>query len=130
MTTNRFAVAAALGLGLLPSIASSQSRALEHDPFVKPQRIAAQRHSVDAAKAPASEVREPSWKAELRAVMIAGSASMVNVDGAVLRMGEEIKGYRLIEVHDNVAVFIKDGRRVPLAMREGMHAANPPPEKP
>ena len=43
----------------------------------------------------------------LRATMKAGDASMVNIDGAILRIGEEIDGYRLVAVGEGTAVFTR-----------------------
>ena len=39
--------------------------------------------------------------------MQAGDASLVNVDGEILRIGEKIGGYRLASVGEGTAVFMK-----------------------
>ena len=41
--------------------------------------------------------------------MVAGSASMANVDGRLVAIGEEVEGHRLVEVTDRRAVFERDG---------------------
>ena len=41
---------------------------------------------------------------------------MVNVDGVILEIGEEIDGFRLVEVREYEAVFVRDGARRTLIM--------------
>jgi len=43
--------------------------------------------------------------------MIAKEWSMANVNGTLMMPGETINGYRLLQVLENEAVFLKDGRR-------------------
>ncbi len=94
----------------------AQTAMLRHDPFsrpaaAKPQRVA------EGEKSGTAPAREEEWNPELRAVMLAGRASMANVSGTVVRIGEEVNGYRLVEVRDGEAVFTKGGERVTVSMR-------------
>ena len=77
---------------------------LHFDPFEKPAVLTAPPPPAATAVA-----EPPPWAPVLRAVMVAGAASMANVDGHLLRMGEEVDGYRLVEVTDRRAVFERDG---------------------
>lgn len=92
----------------LPGLAVAQAERLQHDPFARP--LLAQRPP------PAAPEAESEWRPELRAIMAAGAESMVNIDGVVLRRGDEFNGYRLVEVHDESAVFVVNNRRVTLSL--------------
>jgi hypothetical protein len=115
------------GLVCLPGFAQAQADGLKHDPFARP--VVAPRPA-SAATVPGNTVMaplpEPVWKPELRAVMVAGAKSIVNVDGALVRIGEQFKGYRLIEVHEETAVFVNDKKRVTLSLRGTAPLRNPP----
>lgn len=40
--------------------------------------------------------------------MVAGQASMANVDGVLVTLGEQLDGFTLVEVHERSAVFEKE----------------------
>ncbi len=79
--------------------------ALRHNPFARttlPEGSARAR--------PQTSVAAPrDWSPNLRATVLAGPRSMVNVDGEMVLVGEEIDGFRLVEVRERVAVFERDG---------------------
>ena len=52
----------------------------------------------------------------LNAVLVSGADSLANVNGTVVRIGELVQGYRLVEVHDRSAVFEKNNLRFTLDM--------------
>lgn len=118
------------GLACLPGLAPAQADGLKHDPFARP--VLAPRPAPaapvpgDSVKAP---VPEPVWKPELRAVMVAGPKSIVNVAGVLVRIGEQIDGYRLVEVHEETAVFVNNKKRVTLSLRGIEPLRNPPPRQ-
>lgn len=118
------------GLACLPGLAQAQADGLKHDPFVRP--VLAPRPA-SAAPGPATTVKapvpEPVWKPELRGIMVAGPNSIVNVEGTLVRIGEEIYGYRLIEVHEETAVFVNNKKRVTLSLGGIEHLRNPPPRQ-
>ncbi|MDO8596483.1 MAG: hypothetical protein Q7R45_07650 [Sulfuricaulis sp.] len=118
------------GLVCLTGLAEAQADGLKHDPFVRP--VLAPRPA-SAAPAPANTVKaplpEPVWKPELRAIMMAGPKSIVNVEGALVRIGEQIDGYRLVEVHEETAVFVNNNKRVTLSLRGIEPLRNPPPRQ-
>jgi hypothetical protein len=115
------------GLFCLPGLAEAQADGLKHDPFARPVLAA---RPASAAAVPGNSVKtrlpEPVWQPELRAIMMAGPKSMVNVAGVLVRIGDQINGYRLVEVHDETAVFVNNKKKVTLSLRgiEPMH--NPP----
>ncbi len=98
------------------SSALSSSAVLEliHDPFSnleskieKPSR---------KTKRTAPLVVKKKWRPALHATIVAGQKSVVNVEGRVVRIGEKINGYTLIEVGRQTATFEKDQNLVTLKM--------------
>lgn len=84
---------------------------LRHDPFARPDLALA-----PAAAAQSAEPAPKEWKPQLRAVIVAGKSSLVNVEGTIVPLGGQIDGYRLTRVEDRTAVFMKNGERVELTM--------------
>lgn len=109
-------------------LAQAQTDGLKHDPFARPV-LAPRSASALPANAGNAPVPEPAWKPELRAIMAAGPNSIVNVEGVVVRIGEQINGYRLVEVHEETAVFVNNKKRVTLSLRGIEPLPNPPPRQ-
>lgn len=86
---------------------------LKHDPFARPL-LSAPLPSNTATSIAAEE--EMPWNPQLIAVMVAGRNSLVNLDGIILKIGEELDGYRLVQVRDHEAVFKKGNKRIVLNM--------------
>ena len=101
-----------LFVGALPANAESM---LRHDPFVRPQLSASANHRPGDPVLPMEAVGG-EWSPQLSSAMMAGKDSMVTVDGVILRLGEEINGYRLLRVRDHEAVFQKGGKKIVLKM--------------
>jgi len=119
MSRARILLGAAL-LACAPGLAHPQADApLKHDPFVRPAQVALQRLKPQPQNAGAIAAQETAWNPELKAVMLAGAKSMVDVDGQMVGIGEEIHGHKLLEVRDGEAVFIIGGKRRTVAMRGG-----------
>lgn len=100
----------------LPALAAD---GLSHDPFVRPP-LAAPGSPVQnqAGGKPLAEPEAP-WNPKLTAVMVAGKDSLVDIDGRIINIGDEIDGYHLIGVREGEAVFRKKNRRVVLKVRPG-----------
>ena len=96
-------------MALILAVVNSQSfsRSLKHDPFKKPKFL----EKVEPQANAVTEAKETPMEGELRATITAGAQSMVNVDGVILTLGEEMSGYRLIEVREREAVFERHGKR-------------------
>lgn len=103
----------------LPTGAGEQSAPSLHiDPFERPERLTRpQPERVQAVPKAAPAVPPPPWEPELRAVMLAGRASVANVAGQLVGIGEEVDGHRLLEVTERRAVFEKDGTLFELVMQ-------------
>jgi len=52
----------------------------------------------------------------LRAVLAAGSKSVVDFGGVILQIGESANGYRLLSVEEGGATFSRDGERILLSL--------------
>jgi hypothetical protein len=78
--------------------------AVRRSPFIAPARFVRSQPLLPAAL--------PATVLHLRATMIARGWSMADVNGTMLTPGETIDGYRLLQVRENEAVFMKDGSRV------------------
>ena len=92
-------------------MAGNVDATLRHDPFVRPNLALAPASAAQASEAAANE-----WKPKLRAVIVAGKSSIVNVEGTIVSLGGQIDGFRLTSVEERKAVFMKDGVRVELTM--------------
>ncbi len=92
-------------------VAGEADAGLRNDPFARPNLALA-----PASAAQASEVAANEWKPQLRAVILAGRSSMVNVEGTIVSLGGQIDGFRLTAVEERRAIFVKDGARVVLTM--------------
>jgi len=54
----------------------------------------------------------------LRAVLAAGSKSVVDFGGVILQIGQSANGYRLLSVEEGGATFSRDGEKVLLSLYE------------
>ncbi len=57
-----------------------------------------------------------AWSPELRATLVSGEHSLVNLGGIILELGEEAHGYRLLEVREGEALFERAGSEAVLQM--------------
>lgn len=127
-------VAIASMVALTAAVAVAQATAphkLAHDPFdlgtlqrtlqqlmqQAESKSAAANSSPDGTRTPAPAAAQvPVLKAELRAVMVGGARPLVNLGGTILGIGDSVDGFRLVEVRERSAVFVRDGNRVELPL--------------
>lgn len=89
-------------------------------PQAEPQRAAGDKPAAaDGVETAAIPFEERS----LRAVLVNGSASFANVDGKLVRLGEALDDWRLIEVGSHDAVFLRAGQRLALKMQRPQSGA-------
>jgi len=110
-------VAGALLLATMPVAAAGRADAgmapsLHNNPFKK---LAIQPEPRREARPPATTPPAP-WAPPLKATVMAGKGSLVNVDGEILGLGEAHEGYRLVEVRERTAVFERGGRHYVLSL--------------
>jgi hypothetical protein len=91
-------------LGTLTAQASD-TPPLANNPFLRP-RVAEQTAPVEPASPPL----------ELRAILLAGDASRVDVGGRIVGVGEALDGYRLVSVTEDGAVFEHAGHALRLVL--------------
>ncbi len=99
----------ALGSSALAANAEGPIR-LRFDPFAQPGTQAA------GSGRPGPAASQRAWSPELRATLVSGERSLVNLGGTILELGEEAHGYRLLEVREDEAVFERAGSEVVLQM--------------
>lgn len=85
---------------------------LHLDPFEKPDSLLLQHRQLETAVLP----QPVSWQPELRATMRFAQGGMVNIGGDIIAIGEEINGFRLLEVQERSAIFSKDGKKFPVSL--------------
>ncbi len=83
---------------------------LRFDPFAQPGTQAA------GSGRPGPAASQRAWSPELRATLVSGERSLVNLGGTILELGKETHGYRLLEVREDEAVFERAGSEVVLQM--------------
>ena len=98
-----------MGGDVLAANAASQIR-LRFDPFAQPNA------QTGAAASRGQAGSRRAWSPELRATLISGKRSLVNLGGTILELGEEAHGYRLLEVREDEAVFERSGSEIVLKL--------------
>ena len=104
---------AALAIGgFSGAIVAEDTSALQNNPFRRPV------FSTAASPAPAQDSLSDVSGLELRAILVAGRDSLVNVAGTIVRIGQEHDGYRLVSVDEDEVVFRKDGDDVTVKLHQ------------
>lgn len=85
---------------------------LRMDPFARPDLAV----KPATGKAKLDRDSGSNWNPVLLSTLRADDSSMVNVAGSILMLGEELDGYKLIDVRERSAVFEKAGNRYILKM--------------
>ncbi len=90
-----------------------QHRAIKHNPFERP--------TLTQRKAPLA-IEEPvvveQTLLKLRAVLYSPESPMVNIDGNILQLGDEIDGFFLQEVSEDAAILSRGDVRIMLSMSQ------------
>ncbi len=82
---------------------ASEPPRLEHNPFSRPpSQVRVGEFRVETALRPATEL-------VVTATMVSSGERLAHIDGRVLREGEEIYGYRLLRIHEDRAIFERNG---------------------
>ena len=68
------------------------------------------------AAAAAAELRADDL--DLRATLVAGKDSLANVNGTLLKPGQEIEGFRLVRVGEGESVFTKEGKTIVVTLKK------------
>lgn len=98
-----------------PCAADESGAELRTNPFIRPPLNT----NVSGHTNATGPVRSKSPPRKLRLTLAAGPDSLVNVDGKILRIGEEINGYRLEAVREAAAIFSNGEQLIELRIRDG-----------
>ncbi|WP_107852719.1 hypothetical protein [Oceanimonas marisflavi] len=99
-----------IGLWLLSAFSLADTGMPSRDPFVRPQA------GLQSRTAPKPVAPGPTFT--LRALLMAGDASLANVDGIILAIGDVHEGYRLISVSQEETLFEKGSNRYRVFLKE------------
>ncbi len=94
--------------------AAENTITLQHNPFNKPQTLAAPPPKVVTNKAH----HTPDVLPRLSAILLSDSLPMVIADDELLSPGEEINGYHLLSVENRGAVFEKQGKKYIIVLED------------
>lgn len=110
---HRFSIALVTGLFSISILATAdQYRDIVHDPFSYANKPIIEKTRVERTASPGSSEDQPTvWSPKLLATIVAGSRSMANVEGTVVRIGEKVDGYELLAVNGTTATFGKSNNR-------------------
>ncbi len=117
MSRALFSFGLAAVLAGFPKSSFSQGEKLQHDPFARPALAGLQHASRPGPARNGEPTAASTRRLKLQAVMVAGPKSIANVDGTMVRIGDQIYGYRLVEVHERGAVFEKNKARFVVSIR-------------
>jgi hypothetical protein len=107
-----------------PQLSLSQTEKLQHDPFARPALSGLQQARPQEPRGNGkATAAAPAPKLKLLAVMAAGPDSIANVGGVMVRIGDEVNGYRLVEVHERNAVFEKNKTRFSVSISSNRQAS-------
>lgn len=100
-------VATVGALLMLPSFAvASEPPELRYNPFARPPSEAI------AARSPDSDSDSTADSVlDLRATMVGTTGRLANVGGRTLRPGDEVQGFVLVHVHEDHAIFVRNGKQ-------------------
>ena len=107
-----FCVCAAIAASAAPVHAAG----LQHDLFARPPLEALKPEQPQSVKTVTPAIPPPEWKPELRAIIAGAGTAIVNVEGRIVQMGQEMDGYRLVEVQERRATFVRDKVRYTLLL--------------
>ena len=95
-------------------MADSSAMTLRNNPFSQPEKkeVVAIQESHEHEH---EEQATPATK-ELRAVVVSNTVPMVNLDGEIIKVGEDIDGFKLLSVKEGEAVFEWQGKPYTLTL--------------
>lgn len=93
--------------------AADPKHELRRNPFERPALA-----EVLATASSRSADTRSSGDPGLRAVLVAGSSSVVNFGGVIMQIGETSNGYRLLAVEEGRAIFSNKGKKVAISLYE------------
>jgi len=102
-----------VAMAVVPLAAAQASEVVElrHNPFSHPELV-----SPPSGRGLSVDEARRGEGLELRATLIAPEHAMADVNGVILTVGEEVEGFRLVEVGERRAVLEREGTRVVVSL--------------
>jgi hypothetical protein len=85
---------------------------LKHDPFQLPA------FAREANSSAMMSVSASGDELELRGILLSKNNPMVNINGEILKIGDVIDGYKLLDINAQQAVFEKQKNRITLQLKD------------
>jgi hypothetical protein len=111
-TSQNIAISTFVLISLFLCTPVKSAQILQNDPFKQPALV----QNLESNKNQEKQRTRETWLPELRATMRAGVRSMANINGHIVIVGELIDGFKLVEVTERDAFFIKDGFKYHVSM--------------
>ena len=93
--------------GSLRADAPENPPALKHNPFSRPPSEVLRDSPVEPGRTIGT-----TFIPQVRATMIGSVNKLANVDGRILKRGDEVEGYLLVAIHEQYAVFRRNGEDI------------------
>ena len=91
---------------------------LNHNPFARPPS------AVTAPSRGERTPQDPAIEPVVLATMVGSRSTLANVDGMILRPGDQIYGYTLVLVFENRAIFDRQGKRITIYVKPELDEAD------
>ena len=95
---------------LLTSVQPLAAEVLQHNPFERPM--------LEGRAPGGGNVNVPNGELTLRATLAAGDASLANINGELLHIGDEVSGYQVREINEGSVVLFKNEQLRRLTVRD------------
>ena len=113
----------ALLLLCLSHIAQAQEKGLKNDLFqISPSRDTQTTSGSNAQKGSASS----SWQPTLKAILFAGQQSLINLNGSILQLGDEINGYKVKRISETSVLLKSRNDTITLSLDQGLISPSKP----
>ena len=97
---------------LMSSAAAVEPRQLRHNPFSRPP---SERTIVERGAGLDNGTGAPAI--DLRATMVSTNDKLANIGGRILRPGDDVQGYSLLQVFEDRAVFVREGKELTIYVK-------------
>ena len=109
-----------MGLTFCMLAAASEPPPLKSNPFSRPPAPVIE-------ETPRFTDEQPDTPLQLFATMVSSSGTYANVEGQVIRPGQELRGYLLKRVFENRAVFELNGKELTVYVKPELEENDGPP---
>ena len=106
------ACAGILVLVVFGTATAEEPQELRHNPFTRPsseRTIAEPDIGLNTSAGP--------FAIDLRATMVATNDKLANIGGRILRPGDDVQGYSLLQVFEDRAIFIREGKQLTIYVK-------------